>query len=109
MGCEHYQRHCELQAPCCKEFYSCRICHDEHQETEDTLHTIKETCLETFNRHRVMKVRCNDCRTIQSVGKECTSCFRYFAYYYCTYCCLFDDDKSHDIFHCNKCGICRKG
>lgn len=29
VGCEHYKRNCLVEAPCCKIFYSCKLCHDE--------------------------------------------------------------------------------
>lgn len=35
-GCPHYQRNCKLilnighiEAPCCRIYYSCKLCHDE--------------------------------------------------------------------------------
>ena len=28
-GCKHYVRKCQLRCPECKEFFTCRLCHDE--------------------------------------------------------------------------------
>lgn len=29
LGCKHYKRKCKLIAPCCKQAFTCRLCHDE--------------------------------------------------------------------------------
>ncbi|KAM3254977.1 hypothetical protein ACQJBY_042805 [Aegilops geniculata] len=28
-GCEHYRRRCKIVAPCCKEVFPCRHCHND--------------------------------------------------------------------------------
>ena len=28
-GCKHYMRRCQLKCKTCKEFWTCRICHDD--------------------------------------------------------------------------------
>lgn len=34
-GCSHYQRNCYLLAECCKEWFVCRVCHDEKYDEID--------------------------------------------------------------------------
>ncbi|CAJ0940846.1 unnamed protein product [Ranitomeya imitator] len=51
-GCEHYTRGCELRAPCCGKFYTCRLCHDN-----------KET--HKMDRFKVTQVQCLKCKCIQ--------------------------------------------
>ncbi|CAG8508579.1 11056_t:CDS:2 [Acaulospora morrowiae] len=45
-------------------------------------------------------------------GKEltnCNNCDRELARYYCEKCKFWDDSSEKDIYHCDACGICRKG
>ena len=35
-GCKHYARKCMLKCPECKEFFICRLCHDEVKFNEET-------------------------------------------------------------------------
>lgn len=39
-GCKHYQRYCQIVAPCCNKIYSCRLCHDaiESEPADDDNH-----------------------------------------------------------------------
>lgn len=48
---------------------------------------------------------------VQPVGKICINdkCKTEFACYFCDVCKFFDDDASKDIYHCDKCKICRIG
>ncbi|EQC28796.1 hypothetical protein SDRG_13477 [Saprolegnia diclina VS20] len=98
MGCQHYQRKCKLYAKCCNKFYSCRFCHDEVEK-------------HTFDRYATEKISCMQCHTVQPVGKTCTNtaCGIEFARYYCDVCKFYDDDPTKDIYHCEKCRICRIG
>ena len=72
-GCKHYKRHCQkrvrcparvwhdvikLQAPCCGEFFPCRVCHNEHT---------KGTCQLELDRAAVREVKCNKCGAEQPV------------------------------------------
>jgi hypothetical protein len=65
-GCEHYRRHCEIKAPCCGEWFSCRLCHDKVKSTEET--DFKKQ--HTVNRHEIAVMRCVECKLEQPV-----SCF----------------------------------
>ena len=95
-GCQHYRRHCELKAPCCNEFYTCRKCHD---------HDVPGHTMDRFN---VSEMRCLYCMTTQSVSNECVVCHRQMAHYYCEVCHLFNDDTTQSIIHCVHCGVCMK-
>lgn len=53
VGCPHYIRGCDLQCPICKQFYCCRMCHDE-----------SGTLDHTFPRYEVTTVRCKRCKAI---------------------------------------------
>ena len=63
-GCEHYRRDCEVKAPCCGEWFFCRICHDkvknEHEPDFKKKHTL--------NRHEISVVRCVKCLYEQAVS-----------------------------------------
>ncbi|CAO3620988.1 unnamed protein product [Cunninghamella blakesleeana] len=98
MGCQHYQRKCKLQANCCGKIFSCRFCHDEVMSPD---HNIIRT--ETKNMY------CMLCRTIQPAGQHCQGCKQEMARYYCDKCKLWDDDPEKSIYHCDDCGMCRKG
>ncbi|KAJ0404873.1 hypothetical protein ATCC90586_007823 [Pythium insidiosum] len=47
--------------------------------------------------------------TYHPVGKTCINCHQDFARYFCDICKFFDDDPTKDIYHCEKCKICRIG
>ena len=62
-----------------------------------------------INRLSCMKCITNGRRNEQAVAAQCETCQETFAAYFCAICRLFDDDASHDIHHCDACGICRRG
>lgn len=96
-GCSHYRRNCELLAPCCNTFYTCRKCHDE---------TIGED--HVMDRYKVTTMRCLYCKTVQPVSNECVQCEKEMANYYCDICHFYDDDdKEKYLWHCEECGYCR--
>jgi len=95
-GCKHYQRRCHVAAPCCKEFFCCRFCHDEMSDHE-------------IDRAEINKVRCMMCGHKQDVAAECENCNQSFARYFCSECKFFDDKDDKKIYHCEKCKICRIG
>jgi RING finger/CHY zinc finger protein 1 len=102
LGCSHYSRGCKIRGPCCDDFYSCRLCHNEAVDSHE------------INRHAIKEMIClhcvkNDVYNIQPVSQSCAICSTQLAQYYCAVCKLFDDDSSHQIFHCEECGICRRG
>lgn len=95
LGCKHYRRNCQIIAPCCNNKYSCRVCHDEQED-----HRI--------NRFDIKRIICLNCNNEQGVQKYCDFCDTSFGFYFCEICCFFDDTNKQQ-FHCDKCGICRKG
>ncbi|TYZ66354.1 hypothetical protein PybrP1_006951 [[Pythium] brassicae (nom. inval.)] len=98
LGCNHYQRSCKLQAKCCGKWYTCRFCHDENES-----HAI--------DRYATEAITCMKCETVQPVAQQCANekCAAVFGRYFCSTCKFFDDDPTKDIYHCDKCKICRIG
>uniref|UniRef100_K3WU11 RING finger and CHY zinc finger domain-containing protein 1 n=1 Tax=Globisporangium ultimum (strain ATCC 200006 / CBS 805.95 / DAOM BR144) TaxID=431595 RepID=K3WU11_GLOUD len=98
LGCSHYQRSCKLQAKCCGKWYPCRFCHDENES-----HAI--------DRYATENILCMKCETVQPMSNECINekCKTVFGRYFCATCKFFDDDPTKDIYHCDKCRICRIG
>lgn len=97
LGCSHYPRGCKLLAACCKQLYTCRLCHDE----KVTDHKI--------DRHATEQIFCMSCSTLQPVAEVCERCHASFARYFCHICKFFDDTPDKEIYHCKDCGICRIG
>ena len=93
--CEHYVRRCLMVTPCCGKTYPCRLCHDSYENHE-------------VNRFAVEALQCTQCLKRQPVATHCNNCGIMFGRYSCTICRMFDD-KECGQFHCNDCGICRKG
>ncbi|EKX46241.1 hypothetical protein GUITHDRAFT_157754 [Guillardia theta CCMP2712] len=95
---KHYSRGCQLVGPCCQKTFWCRFCHDEASD-----HAI--------DRHAVKEVKCAECGLVQPVGPACIGqeCGNAFGKYFCSICNFFDDNISGEPFHCDGCGICRKG
>eukprot|EP00736_Rhodelphis_marinus_P013250 Rmarinus@m.13222 len=99
LGCPHYRRHCLLKAECCEKFVPCRFCHDEDSD-------------HVMDRYETNEMLCMHCWVRQPVSPTCRSRFcrgRPMARYYCNVCNLFDDDPDKDIYHCDKCKMCRVG
>lgn len=96
--CVHYERKCDIIAPCCLRPYGCRICHDE----------MSPSC-GTMDRFAISVIVCRGCKRKQcSKTNECESCHTSFAEYHCAECNLWMSmDK--EPFHCEQCGICRVG
>lgn len=102
-GCKHYKRKCQLLAPCCDKYYTCRLCHDEAFEYN------KGCQVERMDRHAVKQIKCLLCKKEQKPQKECEGCAKPLGHYTCLVCNFFDDTKEKQISHCDKCGICRMG
>lgn len=98
LGCKHYRRKCKLLADCCGVFVTCRLCHDE-----------EERCMHELVRKNTKRVLCMVCDLEQDVGKICKGCGVVFGEYFCEVCKFFDSTPEKDIYHCDKCGICRLG
>lgn len=96
LGCQHYERNVKLQCFTCKKWYTCRFCHDAEED-----HNLVRT--ETRN------MLCMLCATPQKASDVCINCGEVSAYYYCNICKLWENRKSRPIYHCNDCGICRRG
>jgi RING finger/CHY zinc finger protein 1 len=94
----HYERKCDIIAPCCRRPYGCRICHDE-----------MSLACGTMDRFAISAIVCRRCKRVQcSKTNECESCRTPFAEYHCAECNLWmSTDK--EPFHCDLCGICRVG
>lgn len=96
LGCQHYKRNVKLQCSECNKWYTCRLCHDA---AESHILPRKET----------KNMLCMLCGTAQSAGDNCKGCGVRAANYYCNVCKLWEDDVNKPIYHCDDCGICRKG
>ncbi|QSZ33213.1 hypothetical protein DSL72_002801 [Monilinia vaccinii-corymbosi] len=96
LGCKHYKRNVKLQCSTCDRWYTCRLCHDE---VEDHI----------LIRHDTKNMLCMICGCAQRAGEFCVECGERTAWYYCGVCKLWDNDPKKSIYHCNDCGICRKG
>ncbi|KAJ4261571.1 hypothetical protein NW762_007002 [Fusarium torreyae] len=96
LGCQHYERNVKLQCFTCKRWYTCRFCHDANED-----HNLIRT--ETRN------MLCMICATPQKASDMCISCGEISAHYYCNICHLWENRQSKPIYHCNDCGICRRG
>lgn len=96
--CGHYKSSCKLIAKCCGQEFGCRFCHDNKVETH------------IMNRYHVEEVVCNKCNMRQPVSNSCKNekCDnKIFAKYYCDICHLYSDSHICEIYHCEKCNICR--
>lgn len=96
LGCPHYKRNVKLQCSTCDRWYTCRLCHDD---VEDHVLVRKAT----------KNMLCMLCGCAQGAGEFCVGCGERTAWYYCDVCKLWDNDSQKSIYHCNDCGICRKG
>lgn len=99
LGCPHYQRACKLLCGICNKWVPCRLCHDE-------LHHEKSHLLE---KDKIVWIMCMRCQNVQRPSRSCEKCLEEFASYCCEKCKLYDNDEAKDIYHCDKCGICRLG
>jgi hypothetical protein len=57
-ACVHYERNCNMVAPCCDRSFGCRICHDEFSPSGH----------EPMDRFLVREVVCKNCNTRQSAS-----------------------------------------
>lgn len=56
--CHHYERNCNIVAPCCNRVFGCRICHDE----------LSPPGHPPMNRFMIREVVCKPCGTRQAVS-----------------------------------------
>jgi RING finger and CHY zinc finger domain-containing protein 1 len=97
-NCGHYISGCKIISKCCDKEFGCRLCHD----LEISEHNI--------NRYDIEEVVCNICKTRQPssnacINRECDNTM--FAKYYCGICHLYSNEPVSEIYHCDKCNICR--
>ncbi|CAK9440997.1 uncharacterized protein LODBEIA_P48660 [Lodderomyces beijingensis] len=98
LGCSHYQRSCKSECPTCHKWFTCPFCHDAKISDHKMV------------RNQVKHILCMHCSTPQDVETSfCVNCEKELANYFCDKCVLYDDDPNKEIYHCDKCGICRLG
>jgi hypothetical protein len=97
LGCEHYQRNCKVECPKCHRWYTCRFCHDKANHSHK------------LERIKTKYILCMFCFTPQHPQQYCIECNKELSKYYCSKCTLYDNDPMKNIYHCDKCGICRLG
>ncbi|KAF2223373.1 zinc-ribbon-domain-containing protein, partial [Elsinoe ampelina] len=100
LGCKHYKRNVKVQCFDCKMWFPCRFCHDA---------SLDLPWHHQLNRRKTQHMLCMVCKTAQAASDICISCGTEAAYYYCPKCKLWDNDSTKRIYHCDDCGICRKG
>ncbi|KAH7133309.1 hypothetical protein B0J13DRAFT_597822 [Dactylonectria estremocensis] len=96
LGCQHYERNVKLQCFTCKKWYTCRFCHDANED-------------HNLVRRETRNMLCMICATPQKASNACVGCGETAAHYYCNICKLWENRQSKSIYHCNDCGICRRG
>lgn len=101
--CEHYKRKCKLISNCCNKEYDCRLCHDKIEYEENITESAHK-----LDRKSTKLIVCLDCKKIQNISNNCINCKIKFSEYFCKECILYDG-LSKNIFHCDKCKICRVG
>lgn len=99
-GCQHYKRNVKVQCFDCRMWFPCRHCHDASPDLPFEHH---------LNRKKTENMLCMLCHTPQPAGEFCVNCEELAAYYYCSKCKLWDNDSTKRIYHCDDCGICRRG
>lgn len=100
LGCDHYMRNVKIQCFDCQLWFTCRHCHDSSTHLPYP---------HQLNRKKTQNMLCMICHTAQPAADACHSCGREAAYYYCSKCKLWDNDSTKRIYHCDDCGICRRG
>ncbi|KAI9170958.1 RING finger protein [Paramyrothecium foliicola] len=96
LGCQHYERNVKLQCFTCSKWYTCRFCHDAQED-------------HALIRRETRNMLCMLCATPQKASDICVNCGEIAAQYYCNICKLWENRSSKPIYHCNDCGICRRG
>eukprot|EP01128_Nolandella_sp_AFSM9_P003230 TRINITY_DN137_c0_g1_i1.p1 TRINITY_DN137_c0_g1~~TRINITY_DN137_c0_g1_i1.p1 ORF type:complete len:528 (+),score=109.56 TRINITY_DN137_c0_g1_i1:39-1586(+) len=94
--CRHYTRGNLIRAECCGDFFSCRFCHDA-------------TADHVIDRFSTKVMMCKSCHTVQEPAKNCSSCDAVMGSYFCLDCKLWSSHPEIDVYHCDKCGLCRLG
>lgn len=100
LGCQHYSRNVKVQCFDCHLWFTCRHCHDASPRLPYP---------HLLNRQKTQNMLCMMCKTPQPAADVCNTCAHDMAYYYCQKCKLWDNDSTKRIYHCDDCGICRRG
>ena len=95
MSCSHYKNQVRIKTNCCQKVFSCKICHDNSSD-----HKVKSS--------DITRIICNRCDTEQGVSNFCVNCNKDFGSLYCDKCKIWDYTDL-EVFHCDKCNICRVG
>ena len=96
LGCQHYERNVKIECSTCKKWYPCVFCHDEKED-------------HNLIRKETKHMLCMICATPQKAGDTCVNCGETAARYYCDVCKLWENRATKPIYHCDDCGICRRG
>lgn len=104
-GCCHYDCSVDMQCFTCKEFFPCRLCHDQAKNEEEKDPKKRHT----VNRYEIAQIRCRNCNTEQAPQGICSNCSQNFGDYFCLVCRIFENNKNKCIYHCEGCNICRLG
>ena len=59
-SCKHYDRYCDVQFGCCKEFWACHQCHNSNSKCEE----------KKLRSRDIKKIRCKRCSTVQEVSSS---------------------------------------
>ena len=89
---------------CCSKWYFCSYCHDAVESGFiNGGHEVE--------RRNITKMKCCHCGHEQPPNGICTNpkCNKQIAAYFCVHCKFWDNDPTHSLFHCAKCGVCRSG
>ena len=117
VSCIHYERKCNIVAPCCQRTFGCRLCHDDimsHPSSKmssnnNAANNNTAKCKIPMDRYAISQIICKACHTLQSSKTNvCLHCQTSFAEYHCVICNIWMSNTQHP-FHCSKCGMCRVG
>jgi hypothetical protein len=117
VSCIHYERKCNIVAPCCQRTFGCRLCHDDimsHPSSKmssnnNAANNNTAKCKIPMDRYAISQIICKACHTLQSSKTNvCLHCQTSFAEYHCAICNIWMSNTQHP-FHCSKCGMCRVG
>jgi hypothetical protein len=95
--CSHYHRDVKLYAACCNVVIECRMCHDELTNGSHFMEQGKSA--KVF------------CKQAQDVGRKCSNpayAVETVEAYFCAICRLYYSSDT-PVYHCDSCGLCRKG
>eukprot|EP00586_Coscinodiscus_wailesii_P002066 CAMPEP_0172485424 /NCGR_PEP_ID=MMETSP1066-20121228/13481_1 /TAXON_ID=671091 /ORGANISM="Coscinodiscus wailesii, Strain CCMP2513" /LENGTH=371 /DNA_ID=CAMNT_0013250705 /DNA_START=106 /DNA_END=1221 /DNA_ORIENTATION=- len=98
VSCAHYERNCNIIAPCCNKAFGCRVCHDEMSPPGHG----------PMDRFAIKEIICKECNTRQETSNKCVKCGVTFGEYHCDKCNLWMA-LGKKPFHCSDCGFCRVG